>query len=154
MSTVKTRLFIISDTHSTRMSRGISSTYSFRPPFPKADILIHSGDLTNVGTIEENRVALSLLASIPAELKLVIAGNHDLTLDKDYWKEGTASMVRSARNYDPNDADAVEEIWTGDEAKKAGVTYLGEGLHKFKLSNGAEFTVYASPWQPECKESM
>jgi 3',5'-cyclic AMP phosphodiesterase CpdA len=93
------------------MGKGTSSMYSFRPPFPKADVLLHSGDLTNVGTVEENRVALNLLASIPAELKLVIAGNHDLTLDKEYWKDGTAEMVRNAKNYDPNDADVVEQIW-------------------------------------------
>ena len=36
----------------------------------------------------------------------------------------------------------------GSEAKTAGVTYLTEGLHEFELSNGARFTIYASPWQP------
>ncbi|CAD6448541.1 bcbd5bc6-467e-4863-b4dc-57801e7f2b72-CDS [Sclerotinia trifoliorum] len=38
------------------------------------------------------------------------------------------------------------EIMTGQSAKDAGVTYLKEGTHTFTLKNGAEFTVYATPY--------
>ena len=38
---------------------------------------------------------------------------------------------------------------TGDVAKEAGITYLDEGVHTFTLKNGAKFTIYASPYQPE-----
>lgn len=38
---------------------------------------------------------------------------------------------------------------TGESAQKSGVTYLEEGIHNFTLKNGAKFTVYASPYQPE-----
>lgn len=109
------------------------------------------------GTPMQNRAALKLLASIPAELKLVIAGNHDLSLDREYYlniraKSGKLWAESIDRDgYASENADVVHEIWTGVEAKKAGVTYLTEGMHKFGLSNGAEFSVYASPWQPECK---
>lgn len=41
------------------------------------------------------------------------------------------------------------EIMTGPSAKAAGITYLEEGIHTFTLQNGANFTVYASPYQPE-----
>lgn len=41
------------------------------------------------------------------------------------------------------------EVMHGKLAKEAGVTYLQEGLHTFELRNGAKFTVYASPYQPE-----
>lgn len=150
-STVKTRIFIISDTHSAVDGRDTTSTASFRQPFPKADILLHTGDLTKKGRLEEYRSAIKLLASIPAELKLVIAGNHDLSLDKDYYLERKAPiLLLNQQDYQRQNAELAEQIWTGDEAKEAGVTYLTEGYHRFTLSNGAEFGVYASPWQPEC----
>jgi hypothetical protein len=38
---------------------------------------------------------------------------------------------------------------TGPLAVDAGVTYLEEGTHSFKLKSGAKFSVYASPYQPE-----
>jgi hypothetical protein len=38
---------------------------------------------------------------------------------------------------------------TGPLAAAAGVTYLEKGTHTFTLANGAKFTVYASPYQPE-----
>lgn len=38
---------------------------------------------------------------------------------------------------------------TGPLASAAGVTYLTEGTHTFNLSNGAKFTIYTSPYQPE-----
>jgi predicted MPP superfamily phosphohydrolase len=148
--TVKTRLFVISDTHSSANGRHFSNIWSFRQPLPKADVVLHTGDLTNVGRITEHKAALDLLASIPAELKLVIAGNHDLTLDKEYYLLVESPVVEMAGDYNKDNADVAEQIWTGEEAKKAGVTYLTEGMHQFRLSNGAEFTVYASPWQPRC----
>jgi predicted MPP superfamily phosphohydrolase len=148
--TVKTRLFLISDTHSSANGGHCSKTWSFRQPFPKADVVIHTGDLTNVGRISEHKAALGLLASMPAELKLVIAGNHDLSLDKEYYLLAESPVVAMATDYNKDNPDVAERIWTGEEAKTAGVTYLTEGIHNFTLSNGAEFTVYASPWQPRC----
>jgi len=37
----------------------------------------------------------------------------------------------------------------GEKAKQAGIVYMDEGLKTFKLKNGAQFTLYASPYQPE-----
>jgi predicted MPP superfamily phosphohydrolase len=159
-STVKTRIFIISDTHSGVMAGQMSYQHSFHQPFPKADVLLHTGDLTMTGTPLENRDALALLASIPAELKLVIAGNHDLSLDRDYYLNSRANTGElwakaiGGNGYKPENADIVHEIWTGDMAKTAGVTYLTEGMHQFELSNGAQLSVYASPWQPKCKAAL
>lgn len=39
---------------------------------------------------------------------------------------------------------------TGSLAKTAGVTYLSEGTHRFTLNDGRTFSIYASPYQPEC----
>lgn len=150
--TVKTRILCISDTHSGRQSHFFSEKGSFRRPFPKADILLHSGDLTQTGKIEEYRHALDLLKSFDAELKLVIAGNHDLSLDRSYYlatPEGPGGGHLFGFEFDETAPDVAEELWTGQAAKDAGVTYLTEGMHSFNLSNGAKFTVYASPYQPE-----
>jgi Icc-related predicted phosphoesterase len=149
--TVKTRLFLISDTHSAFPTNHISIDKSFRPPFPQADVLIHTGDLTSTGTVTQNKLAIELLSQIPAELKLVIAGNHDLTLHKEYYtaEDSPAKMIDWKSHHKPS-AEVVEELWKGEAAKKAGITYLEEGIHAFSLKNGAEFTVYASAWQPEC----
>jgi hypothetical protein len=149
--TVKTRLFIISDTHSRSRHANVSDLYSFRPPFPQVDVVLHTGDLTMTGLIDENKAALDLLKQFPAELKLVIAGNHDLTLDREYYLKKNAAIVQSQSDYSTDYPKQAEEIWTGPEAVESGIRYLTEGIHKFSLSNGACFTVYASPYQPECE---
>jgi hypothetical protein len=154
---VMTRILIMSDTHegyqrSLLRTEPWSENGSFRPLMPKADILIHSGDLTMIGTMDQYRGALNMLALCEAELKLVIAGNHDLSLHHDYYlnhpKARQIATQLRPDDYDPAFAERAKELWTGDAARKAGVTYLNEGMHHFTLSNGANFTVYASPWQP------
>jgi hypothetical protein len=41
---------------------------------------------------------------------------------------------------------------TGPLAKDAGITYLTEGTHTFTLKSGKTFSVFASPYQPDCGE--
>lgn len=96
-----------------------------------------------VGGIEQYKLVLEMLKEVPAELKLVIAGNHDLDLDGAWW---TSHPEKHNNAHQHEEAVAVMK---GPLAKEAGVTYLDEGVHSFNLQNGAKFTVYASPWQPE-----
>lgn len=150
---VKTRILIMSDTHDGYQQCLLkqdlwSPDGSFRPPMTKVDVLIHSGDLTMIGTMSQYRGALNMLSSIDAELKLVIAGNHDLSLHYDYYLHHPKAQRIAGTEYDPAFAQQARDLWTGEEARKAGVTYLTEGMHNFSLSNGAKFSVYASPWQP------
>lgn len=78
---VKTRFLVISDTHSASPDQNAGENdIAFRPPLPKADVLIHCGDLTMMGLIHEYEKTLDMLESIDADLKLVIAGNHDISL--------------------------------------------------------------------------
>lgn len=136
MSTkIFTRFLILSDTHGFDIQKNIGFPLSL--PLPKVDVVLHCGDLTQVGGLPEYRKAIRMLGSIDAELKLVIAGNHDLELDP---------------NYDPDEPDEHEKalsLWTGPEAIQAGITYLTEGSRSFTLNNGSKFTIYASPFQPE-----
>ncbi|KAF1925454.1 Metallo-dependent phosphatase [Didymella exigua CBS 183.55] len=146
-SHIKTRFLIISDTHSSDPKQNDRNDAPFRSPLPKADVLLHCGDLTMIGLIDEYERTLDMLGSIDADLKLVIAGNHDISLDETYYKRKGANMQGIRYNEDmPRQA---RELWTGARAKKAGVTYLEEGTHSFALKNGARLGVYASPYQPE-----
>ena len=65
----------ISDTHSMHSRLKFDTTAD-------ADILIHAGDITNRGTREELEEAIDWLASLPFKHKILIAGNHDIGLDK------------------------------------------------------------------------
>jgi hypothetical protein len=80
-SSVKTRFLIISDTHSASPDQNAGDDgFAFRPPLPKADVLLHCGDLTMLGLLHEYEKTLDMLESIDAGLKLIIAGNHDISL--------------------------------------------------------------------------
>lgn len=81
-----------------------------------------------------------MMGTISAELKLVIACNHDLSLDPINRIENM-----SDEDYANYHAEAME-IMMGADAKAAGATYLEEGTYRFRLRNGAAFTVYASPY--------
>ena len=44
---------------------------------PDGDVLIHAGDMTSRGSLEEVRTVGKWMASLPHEHIIVIAGNHD-----------------------------------------------------------------------------
>lgn len=158
--TVKTRVLIISDTHcaplSKRDGKGKPLYPPFKAPLPSADLLIHCGDLTYCGHLNEYRESLDMLKEIDAPVKLVIAGNHDLSLDKDFvfshigkrksgWKtvesrQAAETVVKQAR-----------DLWLAPDgrARMEGVTLLEEGVHEIDLPNGARINIYASPYTPE-----
>jgi Icc-related predicted phosphoesterase len=147
----KTRILIISDTHcATLEEHGFNGLLlPFQKPLPKADVLIHCGDLTRGGSLTEFRIALDMLREIDAPTKLVIAGNHDLSLDQEYMRghhkkhdldlEQTTELIQEARFF-----------WTAPDgpAAQAGITFLDEGYHLINLFNGASLYVYASPYTP------
>jgi predicted phosphodiesterase len=130
-STVPTRVMVVSDTHEHCFDGTL---------MPEVDILIHTGDLTNYGQHASLRECVRMMGTIDAELRLVIAGNHDLSLD----------TVRLIENMDEEQYAGYHksalEIMNGPLAKENGVTYLEEGTHTFTLKSGATFKVYASPY--------
>ncbi|KAG8156817.1 hypothetical protein KVR01_013422 [Diaporthe batatas] len=126
--TIKTTILILSDTHGMALGE--------HPPFPRADVAIHCGDLTEESKLAEMRTTLGLLKQTNAPLKLVIPGNHDFTLD-----------TPSFRHKEYGDYGEAEQLFRG--AREAhGVRLLGEGTHRLALGNGAALTVYASPYTP------
>uniref|UniRef100_A0A383WAH8 Calcineurin-like phosphoesterase domain-containing protein n=1 Tax=Tetradesmus obliquus TaxID=3088 RepID=A0A383WAH8_TETOB len=52
---------------------------------PHGDILLHAGDFSNTGTLAEVQAFLHWLQQQPHRLKIVIAGNHDVTLDAAFY---------------------------------------------------------------------
>lgn len=148
--TVRTRLLIISDTHTASPLPPSDPTHAYRLPLPKADVLLHAGDITKVGYLTEFQAMFDMLKEAPAELKLVIPGNHDITLHEEFYVGGTGKNKHVRRDlWGMEDVQKVREMWTGEEARRAGIVYLEEGVRTFGLRSGARFTVYSSPWQPE-----
>ncbi len=65
------KIICISDTHNLHKDLKI----------PDGDILIHAGDMTCVGGIDEIKEFNQWLGPLPHRYKIVIAGNHDLYLE-------------------------------------------------------------------------
>lgn len=120
----------------------MSDTHGAELPstFPPCDVLLHCGDTTEDGLPSSISQALHSLGRIPAELKLIIAGNHEISLDKEYCISvgGSAEMVAQSRALVSNDP--------ASEASINRITFLEEGTHTFTLASGATFTIYASPY--------
>jgi len=129
MVAVSTTFMCLSDTRGVKLDE--NKQYPFSLPLPRVDVILHSGDLTQCGSIRPLKDALKLLGQLDAELKLVIAGNHDLELDPQYGvEEGEQEEC----------AEALA-LMTDPLAEEAGVTYLEEGTHSFTLSTGATFKI-------------
>ncbi|MCJ1338782.1 hypothetical protein MMC09_004071 [Bachmanniomyces sp. S44760] len=140
---VKTQFFILSDTHGIEFDEEERCLHH-------ADVAIHCGDLTEESKLEEFRATIRLLMDIQAPLKLVIAGNHDFTLDSAAFKEKVAQARPQldpslVRKFYGDDGEARQIL---EEARSAGIIFLDEGSHQFTLENGALLTVYASPYTP------
>ncbi|KAL9585727.1 MAG: hypothetical protein Q9212_001346 [Teloschistes hypoglaucus] len=144
-STKSTTFLVLSDTHNIEPQAFIDTVWPARTEPPKIDVVLHCGDLTRVGGLSSFKQALKTLGTIDAELKLVIAGNHDLQLDKHYC---TTHPEKHGKARDPDDHDKTVELMKGSLAAEAGVSYLDEGTYSFDLKNGARFTLYASPYTP------
>lgn len=91
-SQIRTRLLILSDTHGhglfdPQTKPDEAQKYAFHNPLPSADVAIHCGDLTMMSHIKEYQTTFDVMRSIDAPLKLVIPGNHDCSMDVDFWKK-------------------------------------------------------------------
>ena len=143
--TIKTRILILSDTHAATPYEEKNTEFAFRWPLPRADVLLHAGDLTGNGAFWQHKRTAEMIRKAPAKLKIVIPGNHDLTLDEEYypkqWKiHGWASGKQ--------DMGACKALYTCVQAEEAGIVYMEEGIRTFTLENGAKLTVYASAYTP------
>lgn len=116
------KVVCISDTHCIKAAN-----------IPDGDLLIHAGDLANLGSPAEIQRQLDWLDSLPHEHKVVIAGNHDRYLDP-----------RSRRTLSSQDRQARLN-WKS-------LKYLQHNAVNLKFSNGRQLKVYGAPQTPADKK--
>ncbi|KAI1190215.1 Metallo-dependent phosphatase-like protein [Nemania serpens] len=130
--TRRTRFVCISDTHNCTVR------------LPKGDVLIHCGDLTNQGSFNELSKQVNWLEQADFECKIVVAGNHDLTLDTDFYNT-YATRGWFDRSHGPEDCQA---LLTGSKS----LTYLIHESRTIKLTSPSgprtTFSVFGSPYSP------
>jgi len=73
----RVRFVCISDTHNDHS----------RLEVPDGDVLLHAGDFTKNGTEKEIKAFNEWMGTLPHKHKIVCAGNHDITLDKEYYEQ-------------------------------------------------------------------
>ncbi|RXW15685.1 hypothetical protein EST38_g10167 [Candolleomyces aberdarensis] len=132
-----TRFVCISDTH--------CKTFEV----PDGDVLLHSGDLTKVGRTVEMKKTMEWIYGLPHKVKIVIAGNHDLPLHREWYEENWKRWAWSMKQ----DFDSVSEWLTGERAKASGVIYLENEKATFRLAPDRrewyEKLNFDSKWSPE-----
>lgn len=106
------KIVLISDTH------GLHEKMLYN--LPEVDMIIHSGDISNVGSIFEINQFTQWFSKLPYKYKIFIAGNHDFGFEK----------IRKSNEIGISIPHGV--IYLQDEMVEI------EGLK-----------IYGSPWQPE-----
>lgn len=127
----KTRVLILSDTHGQSKLPGSITNL-------EVDVVLHCGDLSEFGTLEEYQRTIDLLKQLNAPIKFVIAGNHDLTLDRKFWLDNATAEASKLHAQ-------AEKLWqqTGD------ITLLKDGTHTIDLENGTRLSIYANSATPK-----
>jgi Icc-related predicted phosphoesterase len=109
------KISFISDTH--------SKHDQITKDLPGGDLIIHSGDFSNMGYISELKYFLEWFSSLEYTNKIFIAGNHDFCFQDDPKKCNT--ILQQFPNV----------IYLQDD-----FTYIGEHPNLIKI--------YGTPWQP------
>jgi predicted phosphodiesterase len=128
----KTRIVCISDTH---------LCHDFA--LPAGDILVHSGDFSMTGEQTEIETFITWLKSLTQyRLKIIIAGNHDLTLEPEYY-EKTWQQWHAEQKQDYQQIGCL--IRDPSLATNYGIIYL-EQQEFIDPQTGLKF--FGSPYQP------
>lgn len=127
------RFVCISDTHSKHDWD--------KCPFevPDGDVLLHAGDFTQVGDVREVAAFCKWFGSLPHKRKVLVAGNHDLSLHGEtYAQTGTLQGVKAteAAQLASKARALVESIPNCEYLCDSGTCVRG-------------ITIWGSPWQPE-----
>ncbi|KAJ7016569.1 Metallo-dependent phosphatase-like protein [Mycena alexandri] len=132
-----TRFVLLSDTHGRTCN------------VPDGDVLLHTGDLTDRGTLKELEKTMEWLCGLPHRVKIVIAGNHDSNIHREWYEANWKELFIHRSNDAPESVEAVLELLGGSRATAANIVYLQDELYKFKARDeGKEWSVYGSPWTP------
>ena len=101
-------------------------------------------DFTNTGTFDEVNEFHQWISNLSQyRHKIIIGGNHDITLDIEYYNE--VGRDRFHRRSGAYNAVAIKSILTNSTE----IVYLEDSSY---VIPGTNISVYGSPWQPEfCK---
>ena len=91
------KIVLIADTHNRHRELTL----------PDGDVLVHAGDMTTGGTLEEVEEFNSYLGELPHRHKIVIAGNHDFCFELE--PEPAVALLSNA-TYLQDEATTVEGI--------------------------------------------
>ncbi|KAI5865257.1 Metallo-dependent phosphatase [Durotheca rogersii] len=131
--TRRTRFVCISDTHNCTVK------------LPKGDVLVHCGDLTNQGSFQELKKQVAWLESADFECKIVVGGNHDLTLDAEFFERHADYFRQVSPQKSHTD---YQNILTQSNS----LLYLVHESRTIKLTSSAgprtTFSVFGSPYTP------
>lgn len=141
-------MMILSDTHGSDL-KDLS--------LPRADVVLHCGDLTKDSRSEDLERTLAMLRTIEAPLKLAIPGNHDFTLEPGYWR-WTRDRIHPAQQQQHDHGGVPEQTGNADDgARRDSIFLLPQGTHNFVLpydvsgcggGGGARLRLFASPLTP------
>eukprot|EP00742_Colponemidia_sp_Colp-10_P005689 GILJ01006080.1.p1 GENE.GILJ01006080.1~~GILJ01006080.1.p1 ORF type:complete len:239 (-),score=14.09 GILJ01006080.1:181-897(-) len=98
---------------------------------PMGDILIHAGDFSNFGDIEEVKRFNEFLRRLPHRHKVVVAGNHEISFDANVYDSLWQRFHKVKYDCQVVKSTLTECIYLEDELVEL------EGLR-----------IYGSPWQP------
>eukprot|EP01102_Stenamoeba_stenopodia_P005166 TRINITY_DN1567_c0_g1_i3.p1 TRINITY_DN1567_c0_g1~~TRINITY_DN1567_c0_g1_i3.p1 ORF type:complete len:417 (+),score=104.53 TRINITY_DN1567_c0_g1_i3:304-1554(+) len=114
---------------------------------PDGDILIHTGDFTVSGQAGEVKDFIQFLDTVPHKHKVVIAGNHDICLEPEWY-----CTNQNWQSFHPEMTDQESELQKLKEELKQRCTYLEDDLLELKVEpntpNEKKLYIYGSPWQP------
>ncbi|KAG7455912.1 hypothetical protein MATL_G00246130 [Megalops atlanticus] len=124
-----TRFVCISDTH--------SRTDAIQMPF--GDVFIHAGDFTELGLPSEVKKFNDWLGTLPYEIKIVIAGNHELTFDQEFM----ADLIKQDFYYFPSASKLKPENYENVQSLLTNCIYLQDSEVTVR-----GLRIYGTPWQP------
>uniref|UniRef100_A0A3B3TCN3 Metallophosphoesterase domain containing 1 n=1 Tax=Paramormyrops kingsleyae TaxID=1676925 RepID=A0A3B3TCN3_9TELE len=124
-----TRFVCVSDTH--------SRTDGMQMPY--GDVLVHAGDFTELGLPSEVKKFNDWLGTLPYEIKIVIAGNHELTFDQEFM----ADLIKQDFYYFPSASKLKPENYENVQSLLTNCIYLQDSEVTVR-----GFRIYGSPWQP------
>lgn len=128
----KIRFVCISDTH--------GKIEGSKLHMPQGDVLLHAGDFTQKGHMNEIQKFNSYLGALPYKVKVVIAGNHDLTFDDNITEA-------SLRTFGVQ--KSTVESYLSERGLKSVKQMLTSAIYlEDSLVTVCGIKIYGAPWQP------